>query len=31
MKQQRYMLKIANEDSAKYGCVTNISGTAVAL
>jgi hypothetical protein len=31
MKQQRYMLKIASEDLAKYGYVTNISVTAVAL
>jgi hypothetical protein len=31
MKQQRYMLKIASEDLAKYGYVTNFSVTAVAL
>jgi hypothetical protein len=30
MKQRRYMLKIANEDLAKDGSVTNISGTTVA-
>jgi hypothetical protein len=31
LKQQRYMLKIASEDLAKYGYVTNSSVTAVAL